>query len=684
VLLRYFAVFVVWTVGFGASAQTPRDLLEPSDPARAYWQSTENTIVTNRADLQQVVEFNNEFPPGTVIVVDQPAIYPWQLQSLDPQDDNFVSVITDADVVVRTVKREDIPGLPRVSPLAVMIELVSGTAQKSRLQVNYKNLRMPSIAYDNFQLPILIADTDGLQKVKGNALKIAPKRAAKVSVIAPSLLNVGERFDVRLWVTDAYGNPVEHVTPALEVMIDGVFNRRVPPSDTASVRLKDFFFEELGLHRIDVRSAGGGVTGSSDVLYVKKHVANRIIWGDFHLHDQNSDGGFTRPALESRFGATHDVFSIIGRASNMPRFAEVRRSLEQGGDLITLENTFQMAIASTPTDVRRLRASPFLAVEIAAGLSRYEWFGKQIAEMGHRTTFFGTQTSHYPPHVNGKGKTALLVPTGKNWQDSLEAGNTYVVSEGKPILISSVNDAIPGSRVAFSPSREISGEVYANYGIDEIELFKNGVSIDSKSFASSMDTGRIQVKLTSPNDALPWDIPRNGREWIGYLRLSSGTINGIIADSYNQSDFRRIAANPSDSRRVDFITWTHGGSSSFLLDIEADDEDLSVEVVIMEGFEDMSQIPKYRAPSVTRAVRLPVNFDDLLNGSVFRSYDSNGYSDQIEISLVSAEAPKKAGFRFVDAGNPRAGDYYYVRVQGLQDQMIWSSPVYVGGFDVID
>jgi hypothetical protein len=87
---------------------------------------------------------------------------------------------------------------------------------------------------------------------------------------------------------------------------------------------------------------------------------------------------------------------------------------------------------------------------------------------------------------------------------------------------------------------------------------------------------------------------------------------------------------------------------------------------------------------VTRAVRLPVNFDDLLNGSVFRSYDSNGYSDQIEISLVSAEAPKNADFRFVDAGNPRAGDYYYVRVQGLQDQMIWSSPVYVGGFDVID
>jgi len=682
--LRYFAVLVVWTFSFGAFAQIPFDLPEPSDPASAYWLSTENNIVTNRADLQQVIEFNNEFPPGTVIVVDQPAIYPWQLQSLDPLDDNFVSVVSEADVVVRTVKREVVPGLPKVSPLAVIIELVSGTTLESRLQVNYKNFRMPSIAYDNFQLPILIVGTDGLKKVGGSALKIAPKRAAKVNVIAPSLLNVGEQFDVRLWITDAYGNPVEHVTPTLEIMIDGVFNRRVASSDTSSVLLEDFAFDEPGLHRIAVRSAGGGVTGVSDVLYVKKQAANRIIWSDFHLHDQDSDGGFTLPALESRFGATHDVFSIMGRESSVPRSAEVRRSMEQGGDLITLEDKIQMAIAPTPTDVRRLHASPFFAVEIAAGLSQYEWFGKKIAEMGHRTTFFGTQTSHYPAHVSGDAKTALLVPAGKTWRDSLEAGNTYVVSEGKPILISSVNNAIPGSRVAFSPSREITGEVYASYAIDEIELFKNGVVIDAKSFASSSNTGRIQVKLTSPSDALPWDIPRNGREWIGYLKLSGGTVNGIVADGYNRSDFRRIAINPGDSRRVDFITWTHGGSSSFLLDVATDDEELSVELVIMEGFEDMSQIPKYRAPSATRAVRLPVNVDDLINGAVFRSYDSNGYSDQIEISLVSAEAPTMAEFRFVDTGNPRAGDYYYIRVQGLQDQMIWSSPVYVGGYDVTD
>ena len=682
--LRYLVVFIIWTVGFSVSAQISPDFPGPSNPASTHWLSTENTVVTHRADLQRVIEFSNEFPPGTVLVVDQPAIYPWQLQSLDSMDDNFISVVTDENVVVRTVKREVIPGLPSVSRFVVIIELVSGATLKSRLQVNYKNLRMPSIAYDNFQLPIFIASTEGLKKIDGGVLKIAPKRAAKVSITAPSLLNVGERFDVRLLVTDAYGNPVEHVTPALEIMIDGIFNRRVAPNDTSWVLLEDFVFDEPGLHRIAVRSAGGGVTGLSDVLYVKKDVANRIAWTDFHLHDQHSDGGFTSPALEARFGATHDAFSIIGRESSVPRSNEVRRSIEQGGDLITLEDDIQMAIAHTSTDVRRLQASPFVAVEIAAGHSQYEWFGKNIAKMGHRTIFFGTQSSHYSASGSGNAKTALLIPTGKNWRDSLEAGNTYVVSEGKPILISSVNNALPGSRVAFSPSREISGEVYASYAIDKIELFKNGVVIDSKSFVGSSNTGRIQVKLTSPNDAMPWDIPRNGREWIGYLKLSGGTVNGIVADGYNKSDFRRIAVNPGDSRRVDFITWTHGGSSSFLLDVESDDEEIFIDAYIKEGFEDMSQIPKYRAPSVTRAVRLSVNVDALISDAVLRAYDSNGYNDQIEISLVSAEAPRMAKFRFIDTSNPRAGDYYYIRVQGLQDQMIWSSPVYIGGFDVTD
>ena len=680
-LLRYIVVSVLWSLGFGASAQTPVAISDPFYPASAYWQSAENTIVTHRADLQQVIEFHQEFPPGTVIVVDQPAHYPWQLQSRDLEGDNFVFVTSETDVVVRTLQREVVPGLTRVSPLAVMVELTSGVSEESRLLIHYKRLRMPSIAYDNFNLPLLIVSPEGLQKVKGNALAISPKRAAKVIVSAPSLLSVGERFDVHLLVTDAFGNPIDHTTPTLEVMIDGVFNRRVPSGGAASLLLTGFVFTEQGVHQIDVRSAGGGVKGSSNVTYVNTNIANRIVWGDFHLH--TGDGGFTAPALESRLEATHNVFTIMGRPNGVPA-AEVRGSLASGGDLIILGETMQMAIASVPTDPRRLLASPSLAVEIVAGLSQYEWFGDKIAALGHRTTFFGSQTSHFSTEVRGDGKTALLVRSEENWQESLTAGNTYVVSEGKPILISTVNGSIPGSRITFSKNREIAGEVYASYALDDIELFKNGTIIDSKSFARSATSSRIQVKLTSPNHALPWDLPRNGREWIGYLKLSSGRINDIIADSYNRSDFRRIAMNPRDSRRVDFITWTHGGSSSFLLDIETDKEDLSIELVIMEGFEDMSQIPEYRSPSATRALRLAVNFNDLHGGPVVRSLESNGYSDQVEISLMSADAPKSATFRFVDGSNPLAGDYYYIRVRGVQDEMIWSSPVYVGGFDVIN
>ena len=92
--LRYLVVFIIWTVGFSVSAQISPDFPGPSNPASTHWLSTENTVVTHRADLQRVIEFSNEFPTGTVLVVDQPAIYPWQLQSLDSMDDNFISVVT--------------------------------------------------------------------------------------------------------------------------------------------------------------------------------------------------------------------------------------------------------------------------------------------------------------------------------------------------------------------------------------------------------------------------------------------------------------------------------------------------------------------------------------------------------------------------------------------------------------
>ena len=50
--------------------------------------------------------------------------------------------------------------------------------------------------------------------------------------------------------------------------------------------------------------------------------------------------------------------------------------------------------------------------------------------------------------------------------------------------------------------------------------------------------------------------------------------------------------------------------------------------------------------------------------------------------MLDRKLPKSYEFRFVDATDVSVGDYYYVRIVGQEDEMIWSSPVHVGGFDV--
>ena len=40
---------------------------------------------------------------------------------------------------------------------------------------------------------------------------------------------------------------------------------------------------------------------------------------------------------------------------------------------------------------------------------------------------------------------------------------------------------------------------------------------------------------------------------------------------------------------------------------------------------------------------------------------------------------KEIRFSYTDSDNPDHGDYYFLRVQQVNDALAWSSPVWVGG-----
>jgi len=249
-----------------------------------------------------------------------------------------------------------------------------------------------------------------------------------------------------------------------------------------------------------------------------------------------------------------------------------------------------------------------------------------------------------------------------------------------------VNGAYPGSRVALKNRRQISGEVFATTGIEAIELLRNGEIIDHHRMETN-DSNELKVKVTLRSASKPLtaglDIPRNGREWLGFLRVSGASIRSLSAQGFENQGRSAIAINPGEAGRVDFIAWTHGNEQSFVLSLEEfPDEEILFGMNIKEGFEDVDLLPETREPSITPSIRHKLSINDMTGDGVTREINVNGYLDAIHYQVVNSLSPEHEAFSFVDLRTSRPGDYYYIRVRQSGNQTLWSSPVYVGGFDI--
>ncbi|MBD3646734.1 MAG: hypothetical protein HUJ31_04615, partial [Pseudomonadales bacterium] len=214
---------------------------------------------------------------------------------------------------------------------------------------------------------------------------------------------------------------------------------------------------------------------------------------------------------------------------------------------------------------------------------------------------------------------------------------------------------------------------------------RNGELIERLDFAADRSGQTVRVSMSS--DSHPWhdqrDLPRNGREWIGYLRVRDGDIRRAMAPGFDNSRRQAIALNPAEDNRLDFISWTRGNTTSFMVEIARDETSpTTLELHLKSGFEDVDQIPRARSPQPIPAIRQQVELDDLRFGSVIRSFNVEGYTDQVTFDLVQPDLPVRQSFEFVDSREPGSVDYYYLKIRQIDDHVLWSSPVWVGGFDI--
>jgi len=178
------------------------------------------------------------------------------------------------------------------------------------------------------------------------------------------------------------------------------------------------------------------------------------------------------------------------------------------------------------------------------------------------------------------------------------------------------------------------------------------------------------------------DLPRPGREWIGYVQINEGRFESTLAPGFEKVARKRVQIHPQSSRRVDFVTRTRGADSAFLVEVSGTTQDVVFDINIKQGFENDTETPLSRPPSATPQVRQKVSLIELSQGGVVRKLAVNGYNDRIELDIVNPPTVASHRFEFTDSESVSHGDYYYLKIRQSDDTYGWTSPIWVGGFDL--
>lgn len=394
-----------------------------------------------------------------------------------------------------------------------------------------------------------------------------------------------------------------------------------------------------------------------------------------------ANGGHQKVLFRQPFGRERISKHSTSNLSDL--YTQLRRA-NRTGDVIVIPQ------GVAPGDYRYADPKLVSLVEIQSEQGFFEWIGNFYARHGNRVGFIAVSNNHtaHPGNSIDGGLTAVLSSrkTGNDLFDAFKNRSTYATSGERMILDFQVNNGLMGSRVPFSERRIIEGQVIGSAPIDVVSIFKNGELLWEKTYSRpqkiiTSESGAY-IQFTVFSDSAPFknqqDLPRQGREWLGYLEVSDGALSSITHVG-NNSNMVRI--NPTNRQRVDFLLHTRGNQRGFIAELSTVNDDLVFDINIKEGYEDEFESPLTRLPAPTPLLRQTISLNELRRGDVVRNISVQGYSDRISLRLINPDAPLWQNFEFVDGRETGEADYYYVRIKQIDGEYGWSSPIWVGGFD---
>jgi hypothetical protein len=332
--------------------------------------------------------------------------------------------------------------------------------------------------------------------------------------------------------------------------------------------------------------------------------------------------------------------------------------------------------------------------EIQSGHGTFEWFGNKYLQNGFEVGFIGSSDNHstnpgYSPGKNRQlgGLAAVIADSNTPGElfDALRARSCYATTGERIILDVALNGRRMGEHVPDAGRRTLTCRAMGTEPIDAIDVVKNGEVVFTRRYLEPELGSRatVQVMLFSSSEVLTeYTYPRGERDWHGVIQVRGADLVEVKDPWFHGPSTYSLERDPNDPNRLHFATGTRGRGKAPLLYLQGAGEDTRILVSLEAGRED----PRVgtgddRGPQPLPAAEITFRLGDLLDGPATHELPVVRHVDRISAQLVPDRTSLDQEFSWVDRGDVRAGDYYYVRVRQVDGSTAWSSPFWADGVD---
>lgn len=562
---------------------------------------------------------------------------------------------------------------------ALVLEVRDGVVnQGDQISIQLDDFRLPEAALGAYQLPVYL-QTDPTQapvRLTSTSVPVNALRGSRLVASADPMVAPDQEVTLSIRLEDEFGNLAQPRPLSLDLLVNGRFRNRIEMSGNVH-EVGGIQFSTPGVYQLELRTGGGSLRATANPVWVREY-ASSVVW--LSLGEATAGTGGWKSAdeaIESGRGLYDLIVPLSAVEESQVRFSDeplmIRRQQTGSGGYGELRfgrgAPLAIAMPEQATDLRRLMPDSFKAVAVMAGHSVYPWILNRAADQGYSPAVVAViDSNQYPQPRAGyqhRTFTGLLVRQGQRIDEALSSGQSFVAQRERIVI------DVAGSRsLKAAAQQQFEVSVLSESPIIRVDMFRNGQLDSSRTGsaailnqadetaaeASISDTLRFWMSLSSSSEPLGGlsSQPRNGREWVGFVATQDSGLS--VEDDANWRLFQH-----SNGRRLDFLAHTHGESDRLALTLDSPTADTVLEIGLAPGFEDAAWLPADRLPAELPGQRFLISISELEDGTV-RSFEVDGYRDEIRFEPRRPALPSPATVTFNDPRASKLGDYYYFRV----------------------